>query len=159
VCTLNRYDDRAKAEAWSNENVRKSDAVTAIELREQGNGTTVIWRATYVTIRAALENLKAPCGVVGELGDKVFFSVLRDAITRAQRAENRDDIIALLVNEIDAATDRFCAQLLVAISQKQKHLMKRRSSVARELRTPKYRPRIVKSKRIYTRKGRIRSKA
>ena len=32
--------------------------------------------------------------------------------------------------------------------------MKKRSAVARDLRTPKYRLRVVRSKRLYTRKGR-----
>jgi hypothetical protein len=34
--------------------------------------------------------------------------------------------------------------------------LKRRSVVARDLRTPKYRPRVVRSKKSYTRKGRKR---
>jgi hypothetical protein len=40
-------DDRAKAEAWAGENIRREgSAVSCIELREQGNGSVVIWRAT-----------------------------------------------------------------------------------------------------------------
>jgi glutathione synthase/RimK-type ligase-like ATP-grasp enzyme len=39
-------DDRAKAEAWARENVRQGGAVSAIELRERGNGSVVLWRAT-----------------------------------------------------------------------------------------------------------------
>jgi hypothetical protein len=30
----------------------------------------------------------------------------------------------------------------------------KRNPIAKDLRTPKYKPRIIKSKRIYTRKGR-----
>jgi hypothetical protein len=38
-------DDRAKAEAFARDNVRKSGAVTCIQIRERGNGSTLIWKA------------------------------------------------------------------------------------------------------------------
>jgi hypothetical protein len=38
-------DDRAKCEAWIDANVRKGAAVTVIDIRERGNGNTVIWKA------------------------------------------------------------------------------------------------------------------
>jgi hypothetical protein len=38
-------DDRAKAEEWARENVRKGGAVTCIEIRERGSDSVVIWKA------------------------------------------------------------------------------------------------------------------
>jgi hypothetical protein len=39
-------DDRTKAQQWAAANIRREgSAVTAIELRERGNGGTLIWRA------------------------------------------------------------------------------------------------------------------
>ena len=36
-----------------------------------------------------------------------------------------------------------------------RRIRRRRNEIARDLRTPKYRKRIVKSKKVYTRKGKI----
>jgi hypothetical protein len=67
---------------------------------------------TDARIRAALESLRAACGVVGELGDEVFLLVLRDAITRAKRewsSKSHPDVNALLADDIEAC-ERVYAQ-------------------------------------------------
>jgi hypothetical protein len=43
--------------------------------------------------------------------------------------------------------------MLVGIIHSQEYVMSKRNPIAQDLRTPKYRPRIVKSKRIYNRKA------
>jgi hypothetical protein len=74
-----------------------------------------------MVIRAALKSLRVACGVVGDLGDEVFFAVLRDAITRAKREwspKSHPDVTALLAAHIDASCERICGQIQVAISLK-----------------------------------------
>jgi hypothetical protein len=39
-------DNRAEAEKFATENIRQGGAVSAIEIRERGNGSTLIWKAS-----------------------------------------------------------------------------------------------------------------